>query len=106
MGQVQNGHLYIQYMGSSMKNKQMNAKAYRLHFVAFIAKFTLYVSLTDLKVEKAKHENYNFLLFLLALSCITQKLYHVYEHYTYQITALILEIFLSWLRWCSGKLPP
>ena len=51
-----------------------------------------------LTVEKSKHRNLDFGLFLSFHTCITQKLNIVYEQSANQTTALLSEIFLFMVR--------
>ena len=60
------------------------------------AKSTQKLSLTFNNVEKTKHENFNFVIIFLRLISITQKLCGACEQYTYQLTAMLLGIFLFW----------
>ena len=78
------------------KTKQRRQKTYKLHPFAILLLNLLHKFFV--KGEKTKHEAFDFvyLLFLSFLTCITQKLYHVCEYYTYQRTALLPGIFLFW----------
>ena len=98
--QVQNGCLYIRYRNNSMKNKAAESKSLQTISTSSIAKPTLYVPLTFNKVEKTKHEYFDF-VHLVSLSffpsmsspsCITQKLYDMCKYYAHQATALLVEI--------------
>ena len=74
MGQVQNGPLYINYRNSSQKNKAENEKAYGL---LRFAKSTLLVQLTFIKLERSKHENFNF-VDLLSFLFLFLNVHHAY----------------------------
>ena len=63
------------------------------------------MSLTYLKVEKTKHENFHFVqhsIFSLPSPRITQKLYRVCKYFTYYMTTLLQEIFLFGLEWYTS----
>ena len=95
MGKVQNGCLYIRYGSSSRKTKQRSGKSLQTTFLCYsITKSTLYIPLTFLNVEKPNVKNFLFCLSssFLVVMC-NQKLYTVCEHYTHQMTALLMEIF-------------
>ena len=65
MGQVQNGRLYIRYRSSSHKNEAEERKKLTEYIsLLYIAKSTLKTLLTFSKVEKTKHESFNFVLLL------------------------------------------
>ena len=85
IGQVQNGHLYTRYRSSSPKTKQRSAKSLQTTFFTYSnAKSTLKVPLTLIKVEKTKHQIFDFvhLSFFLSSysSSATRKLYCVCEY--------------------------
>ena len=66
-------------------------------------KYTPGVSLILRTVEKVEHENFDFLLLLLLLSssflsCITQKVYGIYERSALQTTALLSDIIYFLVR--------
>ena len=91
MRQIQNSRLYIR--SSSQKNKTEEWK--RLQSTSlwyFIAKSAVQVQLIVNKLEKTKHENFNFvnLFWVSSMTCIIRKLYGVCE---WQITALLLSDF-------------
>ena len=61
MAQVQNGHLYIWYRSNSQKNGAEEWKSLQTTSLCYsIAKSTLKTPLTFSKVDKTKHENFDF----------------------------------------------
>ena len=61
MAQVQNGRLYIRYKSNSQKTKQRSEKSLQTtSFCYSIAKSILKTPPTFSKVEKTKHENFDF----------------------------------------------
>ena len=87
MAEVQNGRLYIRYRSNSQKTKQRGEKSLQTTSLCYsIAKSTLKTPLTFSKVDKTKHENFDFVhllsssFFLFLSSSITQELYGVCKY--------------------------
>ena len=69
MGQVQNGCLYKRYMSSSQKTEAEEFKDFTNHFALIHsnAKSTPFVPLNITKLDKSKHENFDFVHFIIIL---------------------------------------
>ena len=108
MAQVQNDLLYIRYRSSSRKNKAEECKKLTDYIPVLFYCQIYSINSANLAQGRENHPK-NFQLcsssFLLSSSsssssssslplCITKKLYGVYEYYTYQMTTLLMEIFL------------
>ena len=69
MAKVQNGRLYIRYRSNSQKTKQRSEKSLQTTSLCYsIAKSTLKTPLRFSKVEKTKHENFDFVHLLSSSS--------------------------------------
>ena len=85
-------------------------KAYRLHPLAILLLNPLYKfrwPFSSLSNQTCNFQFCSSCFFLSFLSPrVTQKLYNVREYYTYQTTALLLEIFLFCVQVVAIKCPP